>query len=76
MRKTVTPTDTTTTVWPARECEALLIGVTGNVVVVDQNGISTTLTGLVGGGIYPISNIVRVAAGSTTATNIVRLWTN
>lgn len=63
----VTPSDTATF-----ESSTLWIGGAGNVVVICDNGIAATFTGVPAGTILPVM-ATGVAATGTTATNIVRV---
>jgi len=66
----VTPSDTI----GFAECEALYIGVAGNVVAVTPGGTAVTFVGVAAGLILPI-RAKRINATSTTATSIVALYT-
>ena len=64
----VTPSDTARL--SGGRCRAILIGVGGNVAVRNEDGTTTTLVGLVAGGLYPVSTDQILSTG-TTATSIV-----
>jgi hypothetical protein len=68
--RAVTPSDTA----PIKGgmARALFIGVTGNVSVVNENGVAVVFKGVVAGSILPIVTN-RVNATGTTATDIVAL---
>ena len=66
----ITPSDT---VDIGELTDGLMAGVTGNVVVVEQNGNATTIKGMTAGQVYPFK-IRRVNATSTTATDLVALY--
>lgn len=63
----VTPSDAT----QFTPTDALHIGGAGTLVV-DSNGVQTTIAGIIAGTILPIRT-TRVYATGTTATNIVRM---
>jgi len=68
--RSVTPSDTISIKnGPAR---ALYIGVAGNLVAINENGVAVTFKGLAAGTVLPITT-KRVNATNTTATDIVAL---
>ena len=54
-------------------CSALYVGGAGNLVVVKEDGVPVTFTGVPAGSLLPI-RAIRVNAIDTTATAIVALW--
>lgn len=68
---TVTPSDTAKLSFKGKpeRCRALIIGNSGNIAVRNEDGTSTVITGVLGGGQYAISTDQVLATG-TTATNI------
>mgnify|MGYP001602506911 FL=1 len=65
----ITPSDTVNHTWTF---DAFLVGGAGNVVLVQEDNVTVTLTGLLAGHVYRIRGI-RVNATSTTATSLVAL---
>lgn len=69
---TVTPSDTVKLDFKGaipKRCRAIIVGGAGNVAVVNEDGSSTILTGLLAGGQYAVSTDQILATG-TTATDI------
>lgn len=71
----ITKSDTVNFRSDAKPCEAIYVGGSGDMVVVSPNGATVTMTGVVGGAIYPVSAI-RVNSASTTATAMMACYTN
>jgi len=72
--KAITPSDTDKFTPFAngeiRRCQFIIIGVAGNVAVANEDGTTTTITGLQAGGQYAISTDQILSTG-TTATGII-----
>lgn len=68
--RAVTPSDT----YPIKggPARALYVGVTGDVVAINENGVAVTFTAVPAGAVLPIVT-ARVNATNTTANNIVAL---
>jgi hypothetical protein len=66
----ITPADGTT-IMPTPN--AIIVGASGNVAFVGQDGVAFTVNGLTAGTIYPIAPSIIKATG-TTATGIVALY--
>ncbi len=58
---------------PLGQCDAFYVGVAGDVVAINPQGAAVTFTAMVAGAIYPIT-VIRINATSTTATNLVALY--
>jgi len=74
--KAVTPSDTVALSYDGtndKKCRGLYVGVSGDVVCLNDEGNAITFTGLASGIIHPIAT-TRVNATSTTATNIVACY--
>jgi hypothetical protein len=67
--KAVTPSDTAT----IDRCAALYIGVGGDLVLTNTNGVAVTFVGVPAGLILPVK-ARQVRATSTTAASIVALY--
>jgi hypothetical protein len=75
-----TPSDTATMTYTNvdgavenRSCKAILVGGAGDIACKNDAGTTVVLTGLVAGGIYPISTN-QILATNTTATDLVVLF--
>ncbi len=58
---------------PLGQCDAFYVGGAGDVVGINPQGAAVTFSGMVAGAIYPIT-VIRINATSTTATNLVALY--
>lgn len=67
----ITPHDSTS--FTQGETRGIYVGVAGNVVVVTSSGDVVTFTGAAAGSVLPV-RAVRVNSTSTTATNLVGLY--
>ena len=70
----ITPSDSAVDNWPAAERpRQVYVGGTGNIVVVNPDGTTATLTAVPVGAVLNISP-ARINATGTTATNLVALF--
>lgn len=71
----VTPSDTALLEWNGDKyaTKGIMVGVTGNIAVKDENGTSVTIVGVAAGIILPISTNQILSTG-TTATSITAFF--